>query len=162
MEAERKALERLARGTLSGKNSHVEMKNVFSGLEWQDAGLTPHGVAHSVYQILEHMSFWKDWVLRWLAGERPAVPTHASESWPSSTGPAGEGEWEEAVRRFRRGLRQLERASQKADVSPWQGGMSRLDMLQIIGSHNSYHAGQVAFLRQLLGKWPPPSGGAPW
>jgi len=35
-------------------------------------------------------------------------------------------------------------------------------MLHAIGAHNSYHAGQVAFLRQLLGKWPPPSGGLTW
>jgi len=35
-------------------------------------------------------------------------------------------------------------------------------MLQTIGSHNSYHAGEVAFLRQILGKWPPPSGGLTW
>jgi hypothetical protein len=29
-------------------------------------------------------------------------------------------------------------------------------------AHTSYHIGQVVILRQLLGKWPPPSGGLPW
>ena len=155
-------IERLARRVLSGKNSHVETKHVFTGLDWQVAGLRPHGVAHSVYQILEHMSYWQDWVLQWLAGERPAVPSHATASWPTDAGPINQQEWEAAVRRFRRGLRKLEHACRGAKLSPWQGRKSHVDMLQIIGSHNSYHAGQVAFLRQLLGKWPPPSGGVTW
>jgi hypothetical protein len=35
-------------------------------------------------------------------------------------------------------------------------------MLQAIASHNSYHAGQVVALRQILAAWPPPSGGLTW
>jgi hypothetical protein len=35
-------------------------------------------------------------------------------------------------------------------------------MLQTIGSHNSYHAGQVVIVRQALDAWPPPSGGLTW
>jgi len=35
-------------------------------------------------------------------------------------------------------------------------------MLQAIASHTSYHAGQVVLVRQMLGTWPPPSGGVTW
>jgi uncharacterized damage-inducible protein DinB len=35
-------------------------------------------------------------------------------------------------------------------------------MAQTMGAHNSYHAGQAVLLRQLLGQWPPPSGGLTW
>jgi uncharacterized damage-inducible protein DinB len=35
-------------------------------------------------------------------------------------------------------------------------------MILTIASHNSYHAGQVVFLRRMLGTWPPPSGGFSW
>jgi hypothetical protein len=35
-------------------------------------------------------------------------------------------------------------------------------MLQTIGAHNSYHLGQVVQLRQMLGAWPPASGGLTW
>jgi uncharacterized damage-inducible protein DinB len=40
--------------------------------------------------------------------------------------------------------------------------MTCLEMLHLIGSHTSYHVGQVALLRQMLGAWPPPSGGVTW
>lgn len=32
----------------------------------------------------------------------------------------------------------------------------------LIATYNSHHAGQVVLLRQLLGKWPPRSGGLTW
>lgn len=162
MGADTKALEKIARRALSGKDSHVETGEVFSGLDWRAAGSKPRGAPHSVYQLVEHMSYWQDWAVAWLEGKTPAVPRHASGSWPSEARPAGRREWEEAVSRFRRGLRALERGSRGADPAPWRDRKSRLEMLHIIGAHNSYHAGQVAFLRQLLGKWPPPSGGVTW
>lgn len=162
MNADGKALEKLARRALSGKGAHVETKDVFSGLDWQAAGSKPLGVSHSVYQLLRHMSYWQDWAVAWVEGERPAVPRHASGSWPAEAGPSSRRDWGEAEQQFRRGFGQLERGCRGADLSSLRGRKSRLEMLHTIGAHNSYHAGQVVFLRQLIGKWPPPSGGLTW
>jgi uncharacterized damage-inducible protein DinB len=162
MSADGKAPERLAHRALSGKASHVQTKEVFSGLDWKTARSKPRGVPHSIYQLLKHMSYWQDWVVAWLKGGSPAVPRHASGSWPAEVGPSSRRDWDETVKQFRRGLGTLERACRGAGVSSERGGAKRLEMLHTIGAHNSYHAGQVAFLRQLLGKWPPPSGGVTW
>jgi len=162
MSADGKAFEKLARRALSGRGAHVRTADVFSGLDWKTAGSRPTGAPHSVYQVLKHMSYWQEWVVAWLRGESPAGPRHASGSWPAEAGPASRRAWDEAVREFRRGLRALERGCRGADLSSGRGRKSRLEMLQTIGSHNSYHAGEVAFLRQILGKWPPPSGGLTW
>jgi uncharacterized damage-inducible protein DinB len=162
MSADGKAPERLARRALSGKASHVETKEVFSGFDWKAAGSKPRGVPHSVYQLLKHMSYWQDWVVAWLKGESPEVPRHASGSWPGEVGPSSRRDWDEAVKQFRQGLGTLVRACRGAALSSGRSRKRRLEMLHTIGAHNSYHAGQVAFLRQLLGKWPPPSGGVTW
>lgn len=162
MTASGRALEILARHALSGRGAHVETKKVFSALDWKTAGEKPRGVPHSVYQLLMHMSYWQEWVVQWLDGRKPALPRHASGSWPGAVGPSNRREWQEAVRQFRRSLAELERACRHADLLSARGRKSRLQMLQTIGAHNSYHAGQVAFLRQLLGKWPPSSGGLTW
>ena len=162
MSVDGKAAEKLARRALSGKGSHVETKTVFSGLDWRTAGSKPRGVSHSVYQLLKHMSYWQDWVVAWLKGERPAVPRHASGSWPAEARPSSRRDWDEAVEHFRQGLGKLERACRGAGLPSGRGEKKRLEMVHIIGAHNSYHAGQVTFLRQLLGKWPPPSGGVTW
>lgn len=162
MGADSKALEKLARRALSGKGAHVATKDVFSGVAWQAAGSKPRGVSHSLYQLLKHMSYWQDWVVAWLEGRSPAAPLHASGSWPAEAAPSGRPEWDAAVRQFRRGLGQLERACRGADLSSRRGRKSRLEMIHAIAAHGSYHAGQVVILRHLLGKWPPPSGGLTW
>ncbi len=157
-----KTLEKAIGSALSGKNAHAATKSLFAGLNWKAAGTRPRGAAHSVFQLLNHMSYWQGWVVKWLDGENPPVPKHASGGWPGSVGPVIPKEWQRAVRAFQNGLAKLERQSREADLLTTRGKHSRLGMLQAVASHNSYHAGQVVALRQMLGAWPPPSGGLTW
>jgi uncharacterized damage-inducible protein DinB len=147
---------------LAGKSAHVETATIFDGLDWKVAGARPAGVPHSLFQLLNHMIYWQEWVVRWLDGKKPRPPKHADGGWPGSVSPATRKEWEQTIRRFHRTLRILDLDSRGEDLLSKRGKMTRLEMLHIIGSHNSYHAGQVAFLRQLLAVWPPPSGGVTW
>jgi uncharacterized damage-inducible protein DinB len=135
---------------------------VFSGLDAKAAGARPGNLPHSLFQILNHIAYWQDWVVKWLDGERPRVPRHASGSWPGAMAPANAAEWQRSVRRFQTGLKELERRSRTADLPALLGKQTRLEMLHAIASHNSYHTGQAVALRQMLGKWPPPSGGLTW
>jgi hypothetical protein len=162
MTGDSRALGTIARRALSGEGAHVETGTVFAGIDWKAAGAKPDGASHSVYQILKHMNYWQDWVVAWLAGGSPAAPRHASGSWPVEAGPSSRSDWVKAVRQFRAGLKQLERACRGADLSTTRSRKSRLEMLLAIGAHNSYHAGQVVLLREMAGKWPPPSGGLTW
>jgi uncharacterized damage-inducible protein DinB len=36
------------------------------------------------------------------------------------------------------------------------------DALIHVANHNAHHLGQVILLRQIMGSWPPPSGGWTW
>jgi uncharacterized damage-inducible protein DinB len=162
MSTDRKILEKMIGNALSGKGAHVATKDLFAGLNWKLAGTRPEGAPHSAFQLLNHMAFWQDWVVKWLDGESPAIPKHAAGSWPGSPSPVDAKEWQGAVRGFRGGLDKLARQSRQADLLTRRGKNTRLGMLQAIASHNSYHAGQVVVLRQLVGAWPPPSGGVTW
>lgn len=42
------------------------------------------------------------------------------------------------------------------------GRRLRADVLRGVGSHVSYHFGQIALLRRMLGAWPPRGGGDTW
>lgn len=158
----RKTLEKTIANALSGKGSHVATKDLFAGLDREAAGARPEGAPHSIYQLLNHMSYWQDWVVKWLDGGNPPIPKHAAGGWPGTPAPASQKEWQRAVRTFRTGLAKLDRQSRQADLLTVRGKHTRLGMLEAIASHNSYHAGQVVALRQILGAWPPPSGGLTW
>ena len=162
MTNERKILAKALGNALLGTGAHVETKTVFAALDWKLAGMRPDGAPHTVYQVLNHMLYWQEWVVKWLDGEKPPLPKHAAGSWPGDIAPASREEWGRAVTRFGRGVDQLTRRSRQADLFAKGRSKSPLEMLLTIASHNSYHAGQVVFLRQELGAWPPPSGGLTW
>lgn len=162
MAKDREVLEKTVACALSGKGAHVAAKSVFDGLDWKAAGAQPGGTPHSIFQLLKHMAYWNQWVVRWLDGESPAVPTHAAGSWPEMAAPATEREWQQVVREFKKGLEDMSRGARNSDLLAKHGTKTRLQMLQSIASHNSYHIGQVVLLRQMLGTWPPPSGGLTW
>lgn len=150
----------MARRALTGKDAHVSTSTVFDGLEWTAAGLRPLGAPHTLYELLNHMIYWQDWVLAWLDGQSSATP-HASVGWPGTPAPSSRADWSNAVRHFREGIERLE-AHCRARARTRRGRKTPLEMLATIATHNSYHAGQVAFVRQLTGHWPPPSGGLTW
>jgi uncharacterized damage-inducible protein DinB len=154
---DRKVLGKAVAHALSGKGAHIEPRTVFAALDWKLAGMRPESAPHSVYQLMNHMLYWQEWVVKWLDGQKPPIPKHASVGWPSDAAPASREEWERAVRRFRSGPQALTRHSRQADLFSDRGGKAAVEMLQIIALHNSYHAGQLVLLGQVLGAWPPAS-----
>jgi uncharacterized damage-inducible protein DinB len=131
-------------------------------LDWNVVGLRPDGVPHSIFQLLNHLVYWQDWVVNWLDDRNPPIPESAAGSWPGNASPANAEAWEEALERFIGGVDKLNRQACETDPFAKGDGKSRLEMLQTIASHNSYHLGQVVILRQMIGAWPPPSGGLTW
>lgn len=162
MNSDRKTLEKMVDHALSGKGAHVEAEAVFAGLDWKITGTRPNGIPHSLFQLVNHMIYWQDWAVKWLDGKKPPIPKHASGSWPDNPGPATAEDWKRTVQDFQKGLAALDRRSRGADLLAKPGRKSRLEMLQTIASHNSYHLGQAVTLRQMLAAWPPPSGGLTW
>lgn len=162
MSNDRKHLEKIIGDALSGKGAHAATGNLFDGLDWKSAGQRPGGAPHSVFQLLNHLCFWQDWAAEWLEGGSPKIPKHAAGSWPGAPAPSSAAEWQAAVRNFQSSLKRLSQQSRRGDLLATRGKRTRLGMLQAIASHNSYHGGQVVALRQMLGKWPPPSGGVTW
>ena len=162
MSNEHELLHKVVDNALSGKGAHTGTKDIFEGLDWKAAGARPERGPHSIYQVLKHLNYWQDWVVKWLDGGDPKIPKHASGGWPGEANPASAKEWQQAVREFRDGLSRLERQSRDTDLLAKRGKHTRLGMLQAIAAHNSYHAGQVVALRQIQGQWPPPSGGLTW
>lgn len=159
MDNHAKILNKALGHALSATGAHVGTRDVFVALDWKLAGSRLQSAPHTVYQLLNHMLYWQEWAAKWLEGRTPPIPKHASGSWPGKAAPAKREEWERRVRQFHSGLEELTRQSREAEPFSRRGNKSRLEMFHNIASHNSYHAGQVALLRQMQGAWPLPSGG---
>ncbi len=149
---------------LNGRMAHVSPDAVFEAIDWTIVCEKPVDASHSIWEILNHLIYWQDYCLLLLEGDNPTSPEHASYSWKCPRGPVNEQQWLDTVKRFLSGLVSAEKAS----AIELDGNLlarpqeSRIEVLESLVGHNSYHLGQIVLLRQLLGSWPPPSGGNTW
>ena len=159
------------RDLVYGKGAHVDTVACVEDIGAALATRTVTGYPHSIWQIVEHMSYWMNYEVHRIAGERPSYPDHAIESWPAHPYPAGEEQWQKTRQRFvdllaRLGsLAESDEATMKkaipADHPASKPSTVGAALLQIT-AHNSYHVGQVAMLRRQFDAWPPRRGGDSW
>ncbi len=121
---------------------------------------------HSIGEILGHVTFWQDWFLARCRGEALPMVAAAADGWP----PLDPSAWTGLRDRFIAGLdaavgmadeaARSDRPISPAIEFPPMAALTLRDALTHVAVHNAHHLGQIVTLRQLMGRWPPPSG--PW
>ena len=134
--------------------------SLVEGLDAAAAAARPAAPAHSIWELVLHMTSWQNEVRRRLAGAQPAQPEEGD--WPAvgETSPAA---WRGAVSALGASLEELARAVEELPPSvldrpvgatrdaPLGTGVSCREMIHGLVQHNAYHSGQVAVLRKALG-----------
>jgi uncharacterized damage-inducible protein DinB len=131
------------------------------------------GFPHSIGQLVFHMNYWMSYDLRRMRGERPKYPEHNDESFPASPPPADAEQWDRLRRDFawflneHAVLAKSPRAELDREIEPMhEDHMKRAGTVEAILwqtlVHNSYHVGQIAMMRRVMGAWPPRAGGDSW
>jgi len=149
---------------LTGEGAYAKARNILENIELSQLGVRPDVAPHSIYEELWHTVYWQDLILAWLAGEDRASPEHASDSWADKQAPEDLREARDLTRRFLEGLNQAISYASDAetlDKTVLEKYTVR-SLLETLLAHNSYHLGKIVLLRQLIGIWPPPSGGDTW
>jgi uncharacterized damage-inducible protein DinB len=138
--------------TVTGPMWHGPALNeVLDGLTPEAAAARPVAAAHSIWELVLHVTVWADIGRARLRGERISDPTPA-EDWPPITDTTAAA-WLLAVETLRasyRGLaddvKQLEDARLAEKVSGLDYTVSNL--LHGVIEHGTYHGGQIAVLRK--------------
>lgn len=120
------------------------------GVAWERARKRPIRAAHSIWEIVLHMTAWEDIVRRRLLGE--VVSPTPEQDWPPVTRPSAAG-WARALKELGAGHKRLRKTassiSDKPLDSPPVGKYStRYVLLHGIIQHDLYHAGQIAVLKK--------------
>lgn len=147
-------LEEQLRRALEGDAWHgPSVLQVLAGVSAEQASSHPIPDAHSIWELVLHISSDYALVLRRLAGDgRPVTP---GEDWPSCPPPTAEN-WlhsVEALRRLNQQLREAVRAFPPERLDePIVPGVPYTAYTQFIGvtQHNLYHAGQISLLKRAL------------
>jgi uncharacterized damage-inducible protein DinB len=158
--------------TLLGESAHAAPAKILEGLPDELTHRAVPGAPHTVYQELWHIIFWQQITLDWISGIETPFPANTNEPFPSDEQTAAEP-WSQLCRRFHGGAKQAAAIANDQSklaikiLCPSRPGnpvrvMSVQDQLISLAAHNAYHLGRIVLLRQLLGTWPPPSGGFSW
>ena len=117
-------------------------------------------VTYTPWHLVEHLRITQWDILRYI--EDPTG--HVSPDWPTGYWPTPDAETDEAgfgasVEGFRADLRDLRRiaedpATDLLAVLEGTPGHTVFRELCVVGNHNSYHVGELAALRQVMGSWP--------
>jgi uncharacterized damage-inducible protein DinB len=149
---------------LSGPAWHgASLDENLKGLTAEQAAARPVADAHSIWELVLHLTAWTGEVTRRLAGAAPAAP--AEGDWPA-VGAVSPRAWSDAVARLRAAHEALADAVRRHPAERWGErvggerdaplgtGVSYADMVQGLLQHDAYHGGQIGLLRKALGAPP--------
>lgn len=135
---------------------HVSLVDSVKGLSARQAAWTPSPERNTVWKIVEHVALWKEEGARRLRREPPRAAGWAKEHDWRSTGEVSDARWHGALRRLTE-AHQAVRAALRTQVdaalhAPIPGySVSPADTIRGIILHDSYHCGQICYLRALQG-----------
>ena len=119
------------------------------GLTPEQAAWVPNAAApgrHSIWQIVLHMVFWREnWLARLDGGKGPTGGQLAAMNFPAITEVSKQA-WDEARRRF------ADSQARIAEVLRSRG--PEADPIMTFVAHDSYHFGQINYLRTMQGLKP--------
>ncbi|MGE0814095.1 MAG: DinB family protein [Vicinamibacterales bacterium] len=134
--------------------------DLVTGVSVDAAAARPVPGAHTIWELVLHMTGWADEVRARLAGAPAGAP--ADGDWPPMSAPATDEAWRGAVERLVESHRALAAAIRSVDdrsldapVVDYRDGAAGTGMsidltLHGVVHHSVYHAGQLAMLRRAI------------
>jgi uncharacterized damage-inducible protein DinB len=164
--------QRVLTELLRGRGAHADPIACVVDISAELASRQVAGFPHSIAQLVFHMNYWMGYELRRIRGERPQYPEHNAESFPESS-VADAAEWDRRKERFAALLaefdalaksprEELGREIESVHEADKKVASTLEGVLWQMVAHNSYHVGQIAMMRRMLGAWPPRWGGDSW
>jgi hypothetical protein len=143
---------------LRSGHAHATFDRVVEGFPLEKSGIRPPGMAHSGWELLEHMRIAQNDILRFSSSADYEAPKWPEGYWPSSQAPADTQEWSNSIRSFRQDLDAFEKLLKDPHRDlyrpfPWGDGQTLLREALLIADHNAYHLGQLLLVRRALGAW---------
>jgi uncharacterized damage-inducible protein DinB len=158
--------------TFIGDSAHAPPSHILEGLGAELVHRRIAGAPHSIYAEVWHAAYWQDVMLGRVHDRGTPSPEHNAMSFPDDAAVRAEA-WANLCGRFLSGAeeaaaiaegdaQELDRVVLCPSLSNPTRSMTVREQLESFAAHNAYHLGRVVLLRQLLGGWPPPSGGLTW
>jgi len=140
---------------LDGSQAHITLEKTVETFPGDRINALVPGVSYSAFRILEHMRLAQRDILNYIIADEYQELDFPAGYWPPEGKEATETEWRESIAQFIADRDALKAIAEdlKTDLTaplPRNPKHTVFRELLIIGSHNSYHLGQLLVLRRAL------------
>ncbi len=133
---------------------------ILKGVTYEQAARRPPNGAHSIWELVLHVTGWRNEAVRRAEGKPAAEP--AAGDWPEVGDPTA-ARWKDALAALDASHRDLVAAVRTLQDDrllqptndprnrPLGTGVTYYELLHGIAQHDAYHAGQIAMVKKVLG-----------
>lgn len=141
---------------LKGGQAHMNARDVLKGVPAKLRGKRPEGVAHTPWQLLEHLRIAQWDILEFSRNPKHKSPKWPDGYWPETDAPPNDAAWDESVSSFHANNEAMQGLVTDSALDlykpfPHGKGQTLLREVLLVADHNAYHLGQFVQLRRLLG-----------
>ena len=141
---------------LDAEGAHIDFDDAIKGFPAKLRGKKIDGAPHTAWQLLEHMRIAQWDILEFSRDAKHVSPKWPDGYWPQSEAPPSDTAWQTSIQQFRDNLEQMKKLLKKSTEEelyeriPHGDGQTLLREVLILADHNSYHLGQLMYLRKAL------------
>lgn len=140
---------------LGGDQSHLDFASALKDFPADLRGHKPAGAPHTAWQLLEHLRIAQRDILDFSRNRKHQSPKWPEGYWPDEETPADAQAWDASVEAFKKDARTFARLIQGEDQDLFKpfahgDGQNLLREALVLAAHNSYHLGQLVFLKKTL------------
>ena len=149
------ALRRMLVDAMRGHESHVDFETALKDFPAAARGVKPAGAPHSAWQLLEHLRIAQRDILDFSRDPKHKSPNWPEGYWPRTDAPPDEKAWDASARAFQNDAREFNKLVQDPAqdlFKPFEHGDAQTLLREALltATHNSYHLGQLVFLKKTL------------
>src|SRR5215467_315420 len=141
--------------TLRMEGAHLSFEEALADFPAALRGKKPAGAPHTAWQLLEHMRLAQEDILDFSRNPKYKEKKFPDDYWPAAETPPSDAAWKKSIKQFQADLKAMQALI--ADTShdllakiPHGSGQTLLREALLVADHNSYHLGQLVFLRKML------------
>jgi DinB superfamily len=140
---------------IRGHQAHIGFNSAIKDFPPAIQGTKPPDAPHTAWQLLEHMRIAQNDILEFSRNPQHKSPQWPDEYWPETEAPPDEEAWSKSVASFQQDAEAMTKLVQNPQIDLFKSfahgeGQTLLREALLVASHNSYHLGQLMFLKKTL------------
>ena len=150
-----KALREQLLHAMRGDQSHIDFESAITDISAKLAGVKPEAASHTAWQLLEHMRIAQQDILEFSRNPKHQSPKWPEGYWPETAAPPNDEAWTTSISTFRKEAQEMEDLISDPNQNLFEkieggSGQTLLREALVLAAHNSYHLGQLVFLKKIL------------